>query len=94
MAFRAGASILTYYYSGYYSYSATLQGMSLLSSQAAASTTALTATFSLVLPAAYTPAALDVIFAHGNVASDGTPQQHSVRKGRIFVKDVRLYIHI
>ena len=78
VALSAGASVVGYYYPDYYSGTVGLQGLTLLSSQAAASTSALTATFSLVLPATYTASALDIIFGYGSVASDGTPLQHSV----------------
>lgn len=67
------------YYTGQDSGSPAMQGLSLLSSQAAATATALTATFSLVLPANYAPAALGVIYGYGGVGSDGTIQEHSVR---------------
>ena len=53
-------------------------GISLLSSTAAASASTLTATFDLVLPVVYRASALDIIYAHGDVASDGTIQQHTV----------------
>lgn len=55
-----------------------LVGLKLLSSKAAASATMLTGTFSMVLPAMYSASALNIIYAHGDVGSDGTIQQHTV----------------
>jgi len=58
---------------------APFDGLTLLSSEAAASSSALTATFSFVLPATYDASALDFIYANGPLSSDGSIGQHTVR---------------
>ena len=76
-----GASVDGYYLAA--QYSAAVQppfnGLTLLSGEAAASASALAATFSFVLPTTYNASALDFIYAYGPLSADGSVAQHAVR---------------
>lgn len=76
-----GAVATGYWYQGHDSGTVGLQGLTLLSSQAAASTSNLTTIFSLVLPDTYTASALGIIYGYGPVGGDGSPQTHDRQNG-------------
>ena len=77
----AGASVDGYYLAAQIASAVQppFSGLTLLSGEAAASSSALTATFSFVLPTTYTASALDFIYAYGPLSSDGSIAQHAVR---------------